>query len=78
VAGALQSKGYHALVLRAGTSLIVGQNLGMRRHKATQSLRVFIVYGAYFVSAEVARLFYRGSVILWLHKLEIKKECLQR
>jgi hypothetical protein len=73
VPGLFKRLGYHALVLGAGAGAVVGQNFGMRRHKAPQGLRIFVVYGADFVAAKIALFFNLGlavsvSVVVRSHK----------
>ncbi len=63
MSGALQCSGHHALVLWARASAGSGKDLGMGRHKAAQSLRVFVVYSANFVGAKVADFFDNWSVV---------------
>jgi len=74
VAGALQSSGHHALVLRASAGAALGQNFCVGRHKAAQGLRIFIVYRADFVATEVAIFFDNRLVIslLWSHITSLK------
>ena len=70
MARTLKAEGDHALVLWAGAGFCMAKNFSMWRHKATQCLRVFIVYCRNFVAAEVANLFYYWCVVslLWSHK----------
>jgi hypothetical protein len=64
MAGAFQCDGDHALVLGAGTCAGTGENFSVWRHKSAQSLRVFIVDRANFITTEVANFFYQGLIVL--------------
>ena len=60
-------------MLGAGAGAVVGQNFGVRGHKAAQGLRVFVVHGANFVRAKITLFFNLGlavsvSVVGWAHK----------
>jgi len=49
---ALQGGGNHALVFAASPGLVGREDLGMRRHKAADKLRVFIIHERNFLRAE--------------------------
>lgn len=49
--------GYHSLVLTAVAGFFGRQNFGMRRHKAAQKLRVFVIHVGNFFTAEQADFF---------------------
>ncbi len=53
----LKSLSHHSLVFGAGAGAVMVKNFAVRRHKAAQGLRIFIVYGADFVGAKIALLF---------------------
>ncbi len=77
MSGALQRLADHALMLWAGTGTVMGQNLGMRRHKTAKRLGVFIIYGAYFVRTKIAlflylRLSISVAIIRWAHIDKLK------
>jgi hypothetical protein len=61
-------------VLGAGAGAVVGENFGVRRHKAPHYLRVFIIHGVHFIAAKIAKLFNVCLVIVvgWSHKINLK------
>lgn len=57
-------------MLRAGAGAGVTQNFCMRRHEATQGLRIFVVYRRDFIAAEIAVLFDNRLVVSLLRSHE--------
>jgi hypothetical protein len=63
MAGTLKCSRNHALVLWTRTCALTRHDFSVGRHKAAQSLTVFIVYGANFVGTKVADFFNLGLIV---------------
>jgi len=55
MSGSFQSGGYHALVFAASPGPGGRQDFGMRRHKPSHELSVFVIYNGDFLRTEQTR-----------------------
>ena len=60
----------------AGAGAVVRQNFSVGRHKAAQSLSIFVVDRVYLIAAEVAIFFDHRLIVslLWSHNLKLDIE----
>ena len=63
MSGLLEGFSDHTLMLGAGTSSVVVEDLSVGRHEAAQGLSIFVVNGTDFVAAKITLLFDLGLIV---------------